>query len=112
MPINVSLLCENLSQTKAFYTGIGFDVYDTKMQTCTAQMEDCHLIFRQQDANAAPLGLSGTLYLFVQDVDVYYAKIKDQVDLEWPLQDMSYGTREFAIKDCNGYRLAFAQSRH
>jgi len=112
MPINVSLASKNCAQTKVFYAGIDFDVYDTAMQTCTVKMEDCSLIFFQQDANAESPGLSGTLYLFVKDVDAYYAQIKDRVDLEWPLQDMSYGTREFAIKDCNGYRLAFAQSRN
>jgi len=27
----------------------------------------------------------------------------------WPIEDMSYGTREFGIEDCNGYILAFAR---
>jgi|GEM_PF-707157 len=112
MPINLYLACHTVVQTKAFYEEIGFDVFDSAMQTCTARIEDCCLIFFEQDAataTAAP-GCSGTIYLFIKDVDARYSKIKDIVEPEWPLQDMSYGTREFAIADCNGYRLAFAQS--
>ena len=46
--------------------------------------------------------------MFIDDVDAYYESIKEKVSILWPLQDMSYGTREFGIKDCDGYNLAFA----
>jgi hypothetical protein len=37
--------------------------------------------------------------------------VKDQVEVVWPLEAMSYGTLEFGIHDCNGYTLAFAEER-
>jgi uncharacterized glyoxalase superfamily protein PhnB len=42
-------------------------------------------------------------------VDEYFEAVKDRAIVRWPLEDMSYGTREFAVKDCNGYTLAFAK---
>ncbi len=111
MPINMSLQCKSLAQTQAFYKDVlDFDVFEGEMQTATVRYADCSLIFFQRPDDVDPQ-LTGTAYLFIPDVDSYYELVKNRVELEWPLQDMSYGTREFAVKDCNGYRLAFAQDR-
>jgi uncharacterized glyoxalase superfamily protein PhnB len=32
-------------------------------------------------------------------------------DVVWPIADMDYGTREFGIRDPDGYLLAFAEQR-
>lgn len=50
-----------------------------------------------------------TIYFFLPDVDAYYDAVKDKAIVRWPLENMSYGTREFGVKDCNGYTLAFAR---
>lgn len=113
MPINVNLCCRSIKQTRAYYRNtLGFETIDTDMGTCTALLEDCSLIFFTADKHAPEPRFSGTFYLFVEDVENYYQSLlkKDEVRFEWPLQTMSYGTREFAITDCNGYRLAFAQT--
>ena len=54
--------------------------------------------------------LSGTDYFFINVVKTYLGLVRDRTAVHWPLQDMSYGTREFGIRDCNGYYLAFAQA--
>ncbi len=109
MPINLYLACTDLEATRAFYENVlRFTVTDSAMNTLSARHEDCSLIFFE--GNASEPALSGTVYCFVSDVDAYHASVAGHVALEWPLQNMSYGTREFALKDVNGYRLAFAQS--
>lgn len=50
-----------------------------------------------------------TIYLTVPDADGFFASIKDTTSVTWPIQDMPYGSREFGIRDCNGYYLAFQQ---
>ena len=40
---------------------------------------------------------------------VKYGGIK--ADVVWPIADMEYGTREFGIRDPDGYVLAFAEQR-
>nr|WP_225933192.1 hypothetical protein [Pseudomonas maumuensis] len=54
---------------------------------------------------------AGTFYLVIEDVEGYYAKVREQADIAWPLQDTTYGSCEFGVRDCNGYYLAFSQ-RH
>lgn len=55
---------------------------------------------------------SGTAYFTLADVDDYFARCQQRrAPLAWPLQEMSYGSREFGITDRNGYTLAFQQQR-
>ena len=108
--MNLLLKCKDEVETKQFYADVlGFEVFDSEENTCTVTKSGGSIIFSSgENLGAAPV-MSGTIYFFINDVDDYYQQIKNRVDVQWPLQDMSYGTREFGIKDCNGYYLAFAQ---
>jgi uncharacterized glyoxalase superfamily protein PhnB len=50
------------------------------------------------------------LYFEMTDVASYYEKIKSSVKVVRKLYDSWYKTREFWIKDCNGYLIAFYQN--
>ena len=52
---------------------------------------------------------SGTLYLQVSGVETLYNRVKGHAEEVWPLEEMSYGTREFGVRDPDGYVLAFAE---
>ncbi len=52
---------------------------------------------------------TGSLYIYVDDIDVIWQILKDKVDICYPLQNFEYGTREFSIYDCNGYKIQFGQ---
>ena len=52
---------------------------------------------------------TGTLYFETEGVRDLYARIRDQVEIVWPLELMEYGTLEFGIRDPDGYTLAFAE---
>jgi catechol 2,3-dioxygenase-like lactoylglutathione lyase family enzyme len=52
---------------------------------------------------------TGTLYFRVMGVDDLYASVRDRSDVAWPLEQQEYGTREFGIRDLDGYVLAFAE---
>jgi uncharacterized glyoxalase superfamily protein PhnB len=54
---------------------------------------------------------SGTLYFQMEGVRELYARIKDDVEIVWPLESMEYGTLEFGIRDGDGYTLAFAEEQ-
>jgi catechol 2,3-dioxygenase-like lactoylglutathione lyase family enzyme len=53
---------------------------------------------------------TGTLYFSMIGVRQFFAQIKNQVQIVWPLEAMEYGQTEFGIKDCDGYILAFAEA--
>ena len=112
MTMNLLLKCNSIEETSAFYSDVlRFDVSDTAEGTCSAQKAGGTVIFSTGEHLSDSPAMTGTIYFFVLDVDKYFEAIKDNVDVQWPLQDMPYGTREFGIKDCNGYHLAFAEDR-
>lgn len=108
MSMTLLLHTPNLDETRDFYGSLlGFDVEDSADGTLTAGLAGNALIFTQRNLWRAPPGASGTIYFTVPDADAYCASIGEKVDLAWPLQTMSYGSREFGLRDCNGYLLAF-----
>ena len=110
MSIGVLLRCTDLEATKSFYAEIlEFAVADGPENTCTAQKADASIIFTSDDLWGGPPHCTGTIYVFLSDVDAYYDSIKNKANVQWPLEDMAYGLREFGVKDCNGYTLAFAR---
>jgi predicted enzyme related to lactoylglutathione lyase len=110
MTMTLLLKCGQLEETKSFYSEVlGFDVRDTAGQTCTAAKAGGSIIFTESDLWQGPPHCTGTIYFFVPDVDAYYEAVKHRANVRWPLQQMSYGTREFAVQECNGHTLAFAQ---
>ena len=110
MALTLLLRCRDLAETREFYrSALGFDVRDTAEGTVTAERSGDILVFTASDLWGGPPGLSGTIYFTVADVDGRYARVKDKATVAWPLQAMPYGSREFGIRDSNGYHLAFRQ---
>jgi len=56
-----------------------------------------------------PQGASVLFYIDVEGIEEVYTKLKDRVRIMKELETTWYGMREFYIKDCNGYILAFAE---
>jgi uncharacterized glyoxalase superfamily protein PhnB len=105
-----SFTVSRLEETRQFYQStLGFNVRDTREGTLTVERYGGALIFTSGDLWKTPLGFSGTIYFTVRDADGYFASIKDKVAVAWPIQDMSYGSREFGVRDCNDYHFAFRQ---
>jgi len=110
MPIALLLHTSNLETTRTHYRDtLDFTLTDTAQSTLTATLQDATLVFTQQNLWQHPTGCSGTFYLIVEDVDRYYQQVKDRAEIAWPLQNMPHGSREFGVRDCNGYYLAFSQ---
>jgi hypothetical protein len=51
---------------------------------------------------------SGTFYIFPENVTALADELQGKVEFAWGPEVMDYGMREFAIKDPNGYFIAFA----
>ncbi|MDM0115129.1 bleomycin resistance family protein [Variovorax sp. J22R133] len=108
MPLTLLLRCDDLEATRAHYRDVlGFTTSDPAQGILTVAKEDCTLIFTPDDLWKSPPVFSGTVYFAIADVDGYFDAVKNKATIAWPLQDMDYGTREFGVRDCNGYHLAF-----
>ena len=109
MTLKLLIKCYSIQETKAFYTGIlGFNVSDSAQETCTVEKNGGTLLFTEKNLWHQPPKCTGTIYFFLPDVDSYYESVKESAIIRWPPEDMPYGTREFGLKDCNDYTLAFA----
>ena len=56
-----------------------------------------------------PSQFTGTIYFDVEGVEGLWGTVAPTADVVWPIADMEYGTREFGIRDPDGYVLAFAE---
>jgi uncharacterized glyoxalase superfamily protein PhnB len=101
-----------------FYTDVlGFRLcwrapHDGGGENCMLESGDTALMFSTGSHLGDRPQFTGTLYLDMDGVQDFYDQVKDRVHLVWPLGEMDYGQREFGLRDCNGYTLAFAEGRH
>ena len=109
------LKTKDLAQTIRFYVDLLGFVVDSKWPAdnptdCILDNGHVHLAFSTDPQNwyGSP-GLSGQLWIDIDDVLALHASLVGKVPMEWGLEVYSYGRREFAIKDCNGYLLTFSQ---
>ncbi len=110
MSLSILLRCLDIEQTRKFYESVlCFSVAATTENTITVTKGGARIVFRSQDLWSRPPSFSGTIYITVADVVEYFSIVSSKVPVAWPLQAMPYGSREFAIGDCNGYLIAFQQ---
>jgi catechol 2,3-dioxygenase-like lactoylglutathione lyase family enzyme len=98
-----------------FYTGtLGFEVTwrnpaDGGGENCLLSWGMTELMLSTGSHLGGPPAMTGTLYFGGSGVKELYEQVKGRVTMVWPLSDMEYGTREFGIRDPDGYLLAFAE---
>jgi uncharacterized glyoxalase superfamily protein PhnB len=108
---------DDLKATIKFYTKIlgfkqGDALPDSKNPTwVTLYKDNVYLMFAARNEHSTiprPI-MSGSLYLYTDDVEKLWNELKDKAEIEYPIENFDYGMREFAIRDCNGYLLQFGQ---
>ncbi|KAF0245568.1 MAG: hypothetical protein FD167_3532 [bacterium] len=108
---------DNLKETIEFYTEkLGFvceSVYPDNGTPCWTNLrKDAVTIMfslKSPHTTAEKPIMTGSLYLYPDDVDQVWEQLKDKVIVEYPIENFEYGMREFAIRDCNGYIIQFGQ---
>ena len=114
-----SLLAVDLVETINFYTQkLGFVVsnrFPEQGPVSWAELRRDGVLL--QFFADAPLDLphepviSGTLYFYPDDLTALAEEFAEKVSLAWGPEEMDHGQREFGIQDCNGYFLAFSETR-
>jgi uncharacterized glyoxalase superfamily protein PhnB len=107
----LSLLSLDLDATRAFYERLGFCLSAGATHSGWIELSrNAAVIQFYQDppigTPAAP-SMSGTIYVQVDEVDTLAAALAESSVFEWGPETMDYGMREFAMRDPNGYLLAF-----
>ena len=109
------LKTNDLARTIRFYVNLLGFVVDSQWPAdnptdCILDNGHVHLAFGTDPQNRYPApALSGQLWIDVDNVLALHARLVGKVPLEWGPEVYGYGRREFAIKDPNGYLLAFSE---
>ena len=53
--------------------------------------------------------LTGSIYIFMEDVNGFWELVKDKVNVKTPIDDRQYLMRDFSILDNNGYEIVFGE---
>jgi uncharacterized glyoxalase superfamily protein PhnB len=59
--------------------------------------------------NGQPVGAALVFYVSVKNIDELYKRLDGQVTIYIKPHKTFYGRKEFAIEDCNGYVITFAE---
>jgi len=108
------LYTEHLKESVAFYTTIlGFqcDGMSEKAGWALVKRDSVSIMLARPNAHLPfekPV-FTGSLYLNTDNVDAWWQRLQDKVNVCYPIEDFEYGMREFAVYDNNGYLLQFGQ---
>lgn len=120
-----NLMVKDMKTSLAFYK----DVFDAKIQSiipidgepvwALLEIGEIQIMIEKPESLAEgiseltniPIGASLTLYVDVENAESLYKKVKDhKADIVKEMHTTFYGTREFYMKDPNGYIFTFAES--
>jgi uncharacterized glyoxalase superfamily protein PhnB len=120
---SIDFYCDRLGFS--FVTGVAFDSEslvtkpdgEPPLQWAMIQRNGVNLMFQARPSFAeeyprlaqAEIGISGSLYLEVEDLDQLLAQLDGRAEVAMPERVTFYGMREIWIRDNNGYLLVLAE---
>lgn len=123
--LSPNLMVKDVRKAIDFYTSIlGFNLLATvpengegELEFAIVQSDGLMFMFQEEKNLKQELPqLSGfdkggalTFYIHVLDIQALYDKVKDKVTIIKDMHDTFYGSRDFALEDCNGFILVFSQ---
>jgi uncharacterized glyoxalase superfamily protein PhnB len=101
--------------TVDWYQKIGFTVNDTYgndgdgLSFAVLSFGVSQVMFNQGGGQSSSKRREVDLYLYTDDVDDIYERLKDRVDVVEKPHDTFYGMREFILRDLNRFWITFGQ---
>ncbi len=104
------LQTESIARTQQWYEEtLGFRCVSPESNDwCRLERDNVAIMFMNND-HLGPPQMTGTTYIYVDDVMAIFALVRPHCPIEWGPEQTPYGMLEFAIKDPNGYLLSFGQ---
>ena len=123
MPANIGrrvlpcLLVSNMRESLDFYietlgfTQTGYYPIESEPVRTEVRRDDVAIILYSEALHRDDQSPSftGALYIFPEDIDPLAEELRDRLSFAWGPHETEFGTREFAIKDPDGYTLVFAE---
>jgi uncharacterized glyoxalase superfamily protein PhnB len=106
----------DVQATVDWYRGIGFTEVETYghdgegLSFAILSFGSTQVMFNQGGRSSTQRRREVDLYVYVNDVDEIYERLKDRVEIVEGLHDTFYGMRELIIRDCNRFWITFGQT--
>lgn len=121
--LSPNLMVEDVNRTIDFYRDIlGFTLITTVPEEgqfgwALMQRDGIEIMFQSRESlsqdmpifKGRAIGSSLNFYIEVTGLKEFHQRIKAQVKIVEDFRTTFYGMQEFAIEDCNGYILSFAE---
>jgi catechol 2,3-dioxygenase-like lactoylglutathione lyase family enzyme len=103
------IFVRDISRSKAFYASLGFTVAIDRGTFVVLTWEDHQLYLEERpDQGPVPLEPQINIRVMVPDVDRYWRiALEREIPVFAPIEDRSYGLRDFTIVDPDGIGLRF-----
>jgi uncharacterized glyoxalase superfamily protein PhnB len=100
--------------TVEWYTSIGFKLIaqnedDGELNWAKLSFGNSEIMLNCEGKPSAEHRREVDLYITVDNVDDFYRRLKDRVEVVVDIYDTFYGMREFIIRDNNRFWVAFGQ---
>ena len=104
----------DVAATAEWYEAIGFtlvraNVEDGEMDWALLSLGSSEVMFSAGGRVSTEFRREVDLYIHTEDVDGWFVRLKDRVEIVEGLHDTFYGMREFIIRDLNRFWLTFGQ---
>jgi uncharacterized glyoxalase superfamily protein PhnB len=109
------LWTHQLKESIAFYTDVlGFTVgeYNEDWGWVALHLDGVEIMLAipNEQVPFEKAVFTGSLYINTDDVDYWWAQLKDKVKLCYDIENFEYDMREFAFYDNNGYLIQYGQN--
>ncbi|MCP4355161.1 MAG: bleomycin resistance family protein [Proteobacteria bacterium] len=118
-----NIMVNNVNETLKFYQDVlGFDLITTypqegEFEFAIVQHGNVKMMFQEKNSlvkeypRLGKYGIGGglTLFIEIENVDYMYNQLVGKVNVIKDLYTTFYNMKEFAVEDCNGFVLTFAQ---
>ena len=106
----------DVRKTVDWYASIGFSVLNTysddegsDLSFAIVSFGRTQVMFSEGGAPSSSHRREVDLYVYCDDVDERYARLRDRVEVFEGLHNTFYGMREFIIRDVNRFWITFGQ---
>ncbi len=101
--------------TVEWYERLGFRVLETfangtgGLSFGILTFGDSRVMFNEGGRSSPASRREVDLYVYTDDLEQHYERIRALVPILEPLRDTYYGMREFILRDCNGFWITFGR---
>jgi uncharacterized glyoxalase superfamily protein PhnB len=104
----------DVGATAKWYMSIGFKLLrqneeDGDLNWASMSFGDSEVMFQSGGKPSTNFRREFDLYLFVENIDDLYQRVKDRVEVVEEPHDTFYAMREFIIRDINRFWITFGQ---